>query len=152
MTNVVAVAIVLHLLAVVIWVGGMFFAHLALRPAALGLSPELRLPLWERVFERFFPWVWVAVLVILATGYGVLFFVFGGMAGVRPSVHIMMGLGNLMTLLFFYLWFLPYRALRAALAAGNLPAAALQQARIRYIIMTNLVLGFVTIAVAVGGR
>ena len=30
------IAITLHLLSVVVWVGGMFFAYLALRPALAG--------------------------------------------------------------------------------------------------------------------
>ena len=45
-----AIAIALHLLAAVIWVGGMFFAYMALRPAAASLlEPPLRLPLWSQV-------------------------------------------------------------------------------------------------------
>ena len=35
----------LHLLGVVVWVGGMFFAHMALRPSVLALNPPERLPL-----------------------------------------------------------------------------------------------------------
>ena len=152
MTMTIPAAIALHLLAVVIWVGGMFFAHMALRPAAAPLPVEVRLPLLGRVFDRFLPWVWVAVLIILATGYGSLFLALGGVSNVNISVHIMMLLGNLMTLLFFYLWFFPYRALQAALRTGNLLVAGYQQVRIRHIISVNLALGLLTIAVAVGGR
>jgi len=47
----------LHVLASVIWVGGMFFAHQCLRPAAIAtLDPPQRLALWRAVFGRFFPW------------------------------------------------------------------------------------------------
>ncbi|CAK0759290.1 putative membrane protein [Gammaproteobacteria bacterium] len=150
MATIVTIAIVLHLVGVVIWVGGMFFAHMALRPAAVSLPVEVRLPLFGRVFDRFFPWVWAAVLVILLTGYGSLFFALGGLASARPSIHIMMFLGSLMSLLFFYLWFFPYRALQMALKAGEFPTAGHHQARIRQIIAINLVLGLITIAVAVG--
>ena len=48
--------IALHLLAAVIWVGGMFFAYMVLRPSAGLLEPAARLPLWQRVFGHFFPW------------------------------------------------------------------------------------------------
>jgi uncharacterized membrane protein len=147
-----AAAIVLHLLAAVIWVGGMFFAHMALRPAAAELPTDLRLPFFSNVLERFFPWVWIAVLTILITGYGALFFFFGGISNARPYIHIMMGLGNLMSLLFAYLWFFPYRSLRAALEAKDLPTAARHQVRIRHVITINLALGLTTIVVAVAGR
>jgi len=49
----------IHLLAVLIWVGGMFFTHLVLRPAAVEtLEPPQRLKLLDAVFRRFFNWVW----------------------------------------------------------------------------------------------
>ena len=35
-------AITLHLLAAVIWVGGMFFAYIAMRPAAQFLDPAMQ--------------------------------------------------------------------------------------------------------------
>ena len=71
--------IALHLLAAVVWVGGMFFAYMALRPvAATLLEPPQRLPLWTQTFMRFFPWVWLAILLLTATGYTIVFAVFGG--------------------------------------------------------------------------
>ena len=64
-----SIALSLHVLAIVVWVGGMFFAHQALRPAAVStLEPPLRLQLWVATFKRFFPWVWVCVIIVLATG------------------------------------------------------------------------------------
>ena len=53
-------AITLHLLAAVIWVGGMFFAYMALRPATGSLEPSIRLTLWSQTLKRFFPWVWIS--------------------------------------------------------------------------------------------
>ena len=56
------IALLLHALAAVVWVGGMFFAHMALRPVAASLlEPPQRLALWVGVFSRFFPWVFVAI-------------------------------------------------------------------------------------------
>ena len=50
--------ITLHLLGVIVWVGGMFVAYMALRPAAVEvLEPYQRLPLMKRTLDRFFPWV-----------------------------------------------------------------------------------------------
>jgi hypothetical protein len=48
-----------HNLAVVIWVGGMFFALVVLRPSAGHLDPAVCLALWERVLQRFFVWSWL---------------------------------------------------------------------------------------------
>ena len=69
MTAALLVLLPIHILSAVIWVGGMVFAHFMLRPAALALEPPLRLPLFRRVFERFFPAVWVIVVLLLATGF-----------------------------------------------------------------------------------
>ena len=53
----------LHLTGVAVWVGGMFFAWVCLRPvAAVQLQPPARLSLWLAVFARFFPWVWGLLL------------------------------------------------------------------------------------------
>src|SRR4029078_12758895 len=70
--------IALHALAAVIWVGGMFFAYMVLRPASGPLDPASRLALWHRVFSRFFPWVWASIAVLLVSGYWMLFVHFGG--------------------------------------------------------------------------
>ncbi|HCH57240.1 MAG TPA: hypothetical protein DEV64_09140, partial [Rhodospirillaceae bacterium] len=58
------IALALHLLAALVWVGGMFFAIMVLRLAAGELEPPVRVPLWGRVFSKFFPWVWMAVIVL----------------------------------------------------------------------------------------
>ena len=60
-----------HIVGVVIWVGGMFFAYVCLRPAATKiLEQPLRLTLWKAVFDRFFPAVWAAVFLILLSAIG----------------------------------------------------------------------------------
>lgn len=148
-----SLAITLHLLAAILWVGGMFFAHMALRPAAVAhLEPPLRLTLWTAVFGRFFPWVWLAVAVLLATGYWMLFAVFGGFAHAGLHIHVMNGLGLVMAALFAFLYAVPYRALRRHVAASQWQEAAGRLARIRQIVTTNLLLGLITSAVGAGGR
>ncbi len=146
------IAIPLHVLAAVIWVGGMFFAHQCLRPvAATRLEPPERLQLWTGVFGRFFPWVWGCVLVILASGFWMIFSVYGGMAGVALHVHIMLATGLVMSLVFFYIFFAPYRALKMAVHARDWQEGARELARIRRLVGFNLVLGLVTVLVASGG-
>ncbi|HHO59027.1 MAG TPA: hypothetical protein ENJ64_02205, partial [Thiotrichales bacterium] len=94
--------IALHLVAVVIWVGGMFFAYNALRPAAAQvLEPPLRLALWIQVFHRFFLWVWLSIFTIVGSGYWMLFNYFGGFSGAPLYIHLMHGGGIIM--IFIYL-------------------------------------------------
>jgi uncharacterized membrane protein len=147
-----AIALALHALAAVIWVGGMFFAYMALRPASGALEPPQRLALWARVFGRFFPWVWLAVVILLATGYWMMFTLFGGFAGSGMHIHLMQGLGIIMMLLFMHLFFAPYRRLQKAVSAQDWPAAAKQLNQIRIIVAINLVLGLIVVIAASGGR
>lgn len=148
-----SIAIALHQLAAVIWVGGMFFAHQVLRPvAASQLEPPGRLRQWVGVFGRFFPWVWLAVVLLPATGYWVIFAVYGGFASTPVFVHVMNGLGLAMIALYTYVYFVPYTRLKRAVAAEQWPEGKTALDRIRTIVGTNLTLGLVTIAVAAGGR
>jgi uncharacterized membrane protein len=146
------IGLLFHILAAVIWVGGMFFAHQMLRPAAGALEPAQRLPLWRRVFSRFFPWVWASVVALLASGYSMVFLGFGGFAHVGLHVHIMQGLGIIMMLAFAHLYFAPWRRFRDAVDAGELAAAASQLDQIRMIVTFNLVLGLVVVVVGATGR
>ncbi len=147
------IAITLHLLAVVIWVGGMFFAYMALRPvAATLLEPSLRLPLWSQTFARFFPWVWTAVILLLVTGYWMILNVFGGFASLALYIHIMQGGGILMMLIFLHVFFAPYRRLKQAVAAGDFATAGKHLAQIRKLIGLNLTLGIALIVITSSGR
>lgn len=155
MDDVVAIAsaaLVLHSLAAVVWVGGMFFALLALRPATAPLDPGARLDLWSRVLGRFFAWVIAAIALLLISGYGMIFGVFGGFAGTGLHVHLMQALGILMILLFFHLYFAPWRRFRAAVARRDNPEAARQLDQIRRIVTINLSLGLLTVAIGSSGR
>ncbi|MGD8936732.1 MAG: CopD family protein [Thiogranum sp.] len=148
-----SIAITLHVLSAVLWVGGMFFAHQVLRPvAAAQLEPPARLTLWVGVFTRFFPWVWLFVLLLPVTGYWMIFRLFGGMSGVGMHVHIMQALGWLMILIYMHLFFAPFRRLKEAVVTAQWPEAGKQLSRIRHIVGVNLALGLIVIAVASGGR
>ncbi len=125
----------LHLASVVLWVGGMFFAYVCLRPTAVQLfEPPQRLRLWRGVFQRFFVWVWGAVVLIPASGLVMLGK--AGFAGAPLSWHLMLASGLVMIGIFIYVATGPYAALN----------------RIRQFVGTNLLLGFLTIAIATLGR
>jgi len=144
-------AVTLHLLAALVWVGGMFFAHQILRPAALGLEPPERLPLWTRVFARFFPWVWGAIIILPVTGYWMTFMYFGGFANAAIYIHVMHLLGLIMIGIYLYVFFGPYAKFKQAVANKDFPAGANHLASIRKLVGTNLTLGIITIIDAVAG-
>ncbi len=146
------IAMPLHVLAVVIWVGGMFFAHMALRPvAAAQLQPPVRLPFMQAVLSRFFPWVWVCVLSILFSGLWMIFSVYGGFAGLALHVHIMTGLGLIMMLVFIYIYFVPYNRLGKQIRIEDWPRAGASLAQVRQLIGFNLILGLITVLISSGG-
>ena len=162
-----AVMLFLHVLAVVVWVGGMFLMHFAVRPAAVAqLPPPQRLPLLADILGRFFRWVTAAVLLVLATGVLMIVGIgaaagaadagksaFGeGMRLAHVSVHLMFGIGLLMSLIFAFIRLMPLARLRGALAAQQLPVAAGHLDLIRRLVAINLVLGILTVAVATLGR
>lgn len=146
-----AIAVTLHVLAAVIWVGGMFFAYFALRPAAQGFEPAVRLPLWTRTLSRFFFWVWVAVLLLPASGYWMIFRVMGGMGRLPHYVNVMQGLALIMIMIYLHVFFAPYRRMRQAVLRGDWPDAARRLGQIRKLVLLNLAIGLVTIAMAVWG-
>lgn len=148
-----SLAIVLHLLAVIIWVGGMFFAHQVLRPVAVAqFEPPQRLTLWVGVFKRFFMWVWASVILLPLTGYWMIFSVFGGMGNVGLYVHAMNGIGMVMIALYVYVYFIPYRRLKNAVVGQDWPTGGANLNIIRRIVGINLLLGLLTSAIAAGGR
>ncbi|MBT3359467.1 MAG: hypothetical protein HN403_07555 [Rhodospirillales bacterium] len=144
--------VVLHVLFAVIWVGGMVFAYMVLRPSVDEMEPPQKLSLLAAIFRRFFLWVWHAVVILPATGYALLFMVYGGFAGVGLYLHLMQGLGLVMIALFVYLFFGPYPPFRQAVAEANWPEAAKHLPGVRRIIAINLVLGLITVAVGASGR
>ncbi len=145
--------IALHLLAAVVWVGGMFFAHQVLRPVAVAqLEPPRRLPLWVGVFKRFFPWVWLAVILLPVTGYWMSFAFYGGIGQAPVHVHAMHGLGWVMIAVYLYVYFRPFQALKRRVVEENWPAAAEALASIRKLVGFNLILGLLVVAIASGGR
>jgi len=143
------IALVLHVLSAVVWVGGMFFAYLCLRPAVAPLTPAERTALWARVLGHFFNWVLIAVPLILLSG---LWMMMNELPVVPLRVHLMLGIGILMMLLFLHVYFAPFRRLRRAVAAGDTPLAATQIGTIRKLVAVNLSLGIVVVLIATAGR
>ncbi|MCB1960061.1 MAG: CopD family protein [Rhodocyclaceae bacterium] len=139
----------LHLTGVIVWVGGMAFAYTCLRPAAMALEPPQRLTLWVGVFRRFFPQVWIAVILILGSGLSMILRV--GFAAAPPGWHLMFAIGLLMMAIFAYVWFVPWPRLQRAVAQAAWPAGGTALAQIRKAVAVNLGLGLTNVAVATLG-
>jgi uncharacterized membrane protein len=146
------IALALHILGAVIWVGGMFAAYVCLRPATGKLEAPQRLRLWRDFFARFFPWVWVSVLLLLASGYWMLFTSFGGFVQSPLYIHLMQGIAWLMIVLFAWLFHGPWLAFKRAVDAQDWPAAGASLKRIGEIIMVNLPLGLIVVIIGGTGR
>ena len=147
-----SILLILHALSAVVWVGGMFFAHQVLRPAAVTLEPGPRLALWSRVLGRFFAWVFTAIVLLLASGYAMIAAVFGGFGKIGLYIQLMQGIGILMMLLFFHLYFAPWRRFRAAVVRQDWAEGGRQLGQIRTIVTINLVLGIIVVAIGSSGR
>lgn len=147
-----AIAVALHILAATIWVGGMFMAYMIVRPAMGGLTPPEPVKMWGRIFAKFFNWVWLAVGVLIVTGFWMLLGPYGGFAAAPHFLHVMLMLGLVMCALFAHLYFAPYRRMRQALAQEDYPAASKQIPMIRRIVAINLAIGLANVAIGAGGR
>lgn len=134
----------LHLLCAVLWVGGMFFAYVVLRPSLAAIEAPQRMLLHTQVFKKFFLVIWHAMPVILITGFAMLGFI-GGLANAPWQIHAMMGLGLLMAAVFLAIFFGPYRQFRRT-TDRNRMASSLNN--IRKLIGVNLILGLITVIVA----
>ena len=134
----------LHLLCAVLWVGGMFFAYVILRPSMAAIEAPQRMLLHTRVFKKFFLVIWHAMPVIIISGIAMLG-LHWNMATVPWQINAMMGLGLLMAAVFLVIFFGPYRQFRRT-TDRNRMASSLDN--IRKLIGVNLILGLITVIAA----
>lgn len=145
----VAFVYTLHVLSAVVWVGGMFFAWMILRPAVIAaLEGPSRLKLWLQVFPRFFVWVWCAVILLPVTGIGMIHLSFSGFQTAPRYVQVMMGLYVVMVALFLRVSTLNLPELRKAVAAEQWPEGVTALGKIRRLVGINLIVGIVVVAIA----
>jgi uncharacterized membrane protein len=148
----VAVAIALHILAVIIWLGGLFLLSVVLQPSARPLDSATALPLWHRVLSRFLVWGWAGVVLILTTGVTMVFLEFGGFANI-PNIHrANMVVGIPAIVLYGYLYFAPWQRFRRAVSSNEAMAAERSIRRVRFLMATILALGLVASVVSAAAR
>jgi uncharacterized membrane protein len=141
----------LHMLAAVVWVGGMFAAYMCLRPAGRALEAPQRLMLWRGFLGKFFPWVWASVVLLLASGYWLMLTAFG-FSRAPLYLNLMQALGLIMVALFAWLFHGPWLKFKRAVDGQDWPAADTQLNRIRDIVRINLVLGLIVVVIGGTGR
>jgi uncharacterized membrane protein len=143
----------LHVLSIIVWIGGMVFAHFFLRPAVAQLEPAMRLRLMHDVLGRFFRVVLAASLLTLASGVWMLGRVAkqvvqsGGSFEMPLAWTIMSLLGVAMVAIFMHIRFALYKKLDRAVAASEWAAGAVALAKIRTWVSVNLALGVVVVIV-----
>ncbi len=142
-----------HVLSLIVWIGGMVFAHFFLRPATLSLDPPQRVRLMHDVLQRFFAAVSVAVVLVLGSGLWMIGNVArmaaqtGGRFAMPLSWTIMATIGLVMIAIFGHIRFALFKRLKIAVAAGDWAAGGKALASIRTLVGVNLALGVITVAV-----
>lgn len=137
-------AISLHLISAILWIGGVFLVYQVFRPAAMSLEPAIRLPLFLNIFSRFFPWVWLFIILLVITGYWDWQTRFSINEVTPAYIHAMNIIGWIMIALFAFLYFKPFKALKLKIANNEYPEAGkIIQNQMKPIIIINLSLGII---------
>lgn len=140
-----------HLSSGIVWLGGMALVLLALRPVAIiQLAPPERLTLMSAVLSRFFIMVWIAIVLILSSGFWMLSM--SDMKTAPKGWHAMSALGLLMCLIFFHIWFASFRRLRAAVQTAEWSAAGKALQQIHPLVLTNFALGWLAVLAVIVWR
>lgn len=144
-----------HLLSIIVWVGGMVFDHFFLRPAVAQWPPPQRLELMHAVLGRFFTAVGVAVLLVLATGTGMVMLAVRDVAGAGGRFampldwNIMATIGLVMVAIFGHIRFALFLRLRRAIASADWPAGGATMQSIRRWVSVNLALGVAIVGITI---
>jgi uncharacterized membrane protein len=136
-----------HLLCAALWVGGMYYAVMVLRPALAQLEAAKRVQLHMQTLQRFFRLVWHVMPIMLISGWLMVFGVWGGFATVPLSINIMQGLAVLMAGVFVYVYFGPWQQVRRAIR----PTQEMLDG-VRTLVVVNLVLGVTAIVAGALGH
>ena len=143
----------LHVLSIIVWIGGMVFAHFFLRPAVAQLEPAVRLRLMHDVLDRFFQAVLAASLLTLATGVWMLGRVAkqvvqsGGSFEMPLAWTLMAALGVAMVAIFLHIRFVLYKRFSRLVAAAEWATGGAVLVQIRNWVSINLGLGVLVLLV-----
>lgn len=139
------ISFALHLLSTVVWIGGMFFAYMALRPAVVQtLEGPFRLKLWGNTLSQFFPWVNISIILLITSG---LVMIYTSNIQLVAYLKIMIGLGVVMMLIFGHVYFAAFKKLKQAIIVEDWETGKSKLAQIRKLIGINLLLGLILVTI-----
>jgi uncharacterized membrane protein len=147
----------IHLLSIIVWIGGMVFVQFFLRPAVAGLEAPQRVRLMHEVLGRFFNAVLWAAGLTLASGLWMIGRVAkqavqsGGNFAMPLEWTVMAALGIVMIGIFGHIRFALYKRLSRAVTAAAWPAGGAALASIRTWVMVNLVIGVLIVVITLLG-
>jgi uncharacterized membrane protein len=145
-------SLALHILAPIVWLGGLFVLCVVFPPSARNLDSKTALSLWHKILSRFFVWAWISMALILASGISIVFLRFGGFLAI-PRIHRWnMAIGIPAIVLYCYLYFVPWQRSRRAMSRQDGRAAERGVTQARIIMAIILILGLVASAVSAVGR
>lgn len=146
-----AITTVLHLLAINVWVGGMFFLIVVLSHAITTLEQPQQLALWAKILKYFFFWVWLAVLTLLSSGISMLVYRFHDFMNAPVYVLVMVCLGVLMILIFLLMYFIVYPKFKRSFQNQAIEMSLDQLRVLRILGFVNMLLGLCVVVVIGGG-
>jgi uncharacterized membrane protein len=142
----------LHLIAGIVWMGGMTFMLFALRPAAIAtIEAQARAVLMGQVWQRFYALVLVAIVLLFSTGTHLYTATFRaarlatGNGSVPLGWNVMLVLGISMMLIFGHIYFAGFKKYKRAVAAADWPLAAKAAGLIHTMTLINFTLGWLAI-------
>ncbi len=142
----------LHLIAAIVWMGGMTCLLFALRPAALALlEGPVRAKLMVGVWQRFFNLVAACIVVLFFSGMHLYTSGFRavkaatGSGSVALGWNLMLVVGMAMFLIFGHIYFSGFKKYKTAVAAADFTLAAKAAGQIHTLVLTNFILGWVAI-------
>lgn len=147
-----AIAIVFHLFAINLWIGGTVFIVLVLNHAAKGIDSSQHHQLMQAVLSRFFTLVWIAMLVLLCSGSWMIYGMYDGLVNAPLYIILMMLLGLVMVSNFLLTYFGPYRHYRKVPRSDDSADSRVYLAKIRLLSWVNVILGACVLVIIGGGH
>jgi uncharacterized membrane protein len=148
----------IHLLCVIVWIGGMVFVQFFLRPAVAPLAAPERVQLMHRVLGRFLHAVLLSAGLLLVSGVWMIGRMArqvsqaGGKFNMPVTWMVMALLGVVMVLILGHIRFALYKKLTRAVNAQDWPTGGAVLASIRTGVSVNLAIGVLIVLVTLLGR
>ena len=146
-----AIALILHLVAINVWVGGTFFAIVILGRAIKNISAAQQLVLWQLVLQRFFNWAWIAVFILLISGTWMVYSIYGGFDTIPVYIMLMGLIALVMISVFIYIYFFPYQQYKLLVKTNDIDSCIQKLAVIRFAGTINMILGLCVVVVIGSG-